>query len=81
MDANHTPERVCKDCGEKDYSISFMPTSHEKKVMDDEAESFYEAADRAEPTAAEREEVNYRAALLMQVSRQKWEQVVWEGPR
>lgn len=61
--------------------MSVFAFTHFARRQEDEAESFYEAADRAEPTAAEREEVNYRAALLMQVSRQNWERVVWEGPR
>jgi hypothetical protein len=33
-------ERICKDCGAVDYSIAFMPTCAEKKVIDAEGVCF-----------------------------------------
>lgn len=41
MSAAHTPpERVCKDCGAVNYSISFTPNCAEKKVIDAEGVCF-----------------------------------------
>ena len=33
-------ERTCNDCGEEDYSVAFMPSCAEKKVIDAEGVCF-----------------------------------------